>query len=100
QRRQGRDGYQRKDDGLERKVGGVHEAERGARIVHAREVEKARNHRYALVERKTAPDDGLDGLVEDDNDDGDQKVALARVSSHRSGIDGFGKGLYAPVADA
>ena len=60
-------GHERQHDRLERKFHAVQHAERGAGVVHARQVEKAGDHFRALVQRQRRTDHRLGDLVEDDH---------------------------------
>ena len=71
---------------LEREVGGVEDAERGAGVPHVREVEKPGNDRDAVVQRQRRSHHRLGDLIDDD----DQRPA-ATISSAR------GRGA-APIA--
>src|SRR5688572_73551 len=64
------------DDRFQRKVGGVHQAERCARVVDAGQIEKAGNHGPALKQVEFRPDDRLGGLVEDDDEARDPQFKL------------------------
>ena len=49
---------------LEREVGGVQEPERGAGVLHVRDVEEPGDDRHVIVEVERAPDDCLRQLIE------------------------------------
>jgi hypothetical protein len=100
QRRQSANGHAREDDGLERKIRRVHESERGASVMDARQVEEAGNHRDAFVERDLAPDYRLDDLIQHDDGQSDPEIGLPGVSRHASGIHWLGERFDAAVADA
>ena len=52
---------------LERKIGRVQETERGAGVLHVRDVQESGDDRHVIVEVERPPDDFLRQLIEADH---------------------------------
>ena len=78
------DGHEGERGGLERELNRVEKAERGAGVVHARQVEEAGDDADALMQIETIADERLCRLVDEDDGQGNGELEWPE-SRHVSG---------------